>query len=136
MSLNRVILVGRLTKTPELKYTTNSTIPNLSFTLAVNRKVTNQNNERQAEFIRCQAWRTQAENMARSLKKGSLIGVEGRIVTGSYQGQDGQTRYTTDVVVDNVQFLEPKEKSKGVQPNFGGNDNFNVGGGNTDNYGF
>ena len=123
--INRVILVGRLTRDPELKYTTNN-IANLRFTVAVNRRFTNQNGERQADFIDCVAWRNQAENMARFLKKGALIGVEGRIETGSYQAQDGQMRYTTDVVADNVQFLEPRSaQGSGTQPGFGGNDNFN-----------
>jgi len=110
--INRVVLVGRLTRDPELKYTTNN-IANLRFTVAVNRQFSNQNGERQADFIGCVAWRAQAENMAKFLKKGSLIGVEGRIETGSYQGQDGQMRYTTDVIADSVQFLEPKSANAG-----------------------
>ena len=120
--INRVVLVGRLTRDPELRYTTNN-IANLRFTVAVNRQFTNQNGERQADFISCVAWRAQAENMARFLKKGALIGLEGRIETGSYQAQDGQMRYTTDVIADSVQFLEPKNATGG-QPNFGQNDNF------------
>ena len=124
--INRVVLVGRLTRDPELRYTTNN-IANLRFTVAVNRQFTNQNGERQADFINCVAWRAQAENMARFLKKGSLIGVEGRIETGSYQGQDGQMRYTTDVIADSVQFLEPRgTQAGGAQPGFGGgSDGFN-----------
>jgi len=105
--INRVVLVGRLTRDPELKYTTNG-IANLRFSVAVNRTFTNQNGERQADFINCVAWRGQAENMAKFLRKGSLIGVEGRIETGSYQAQDGTTRYTTDVMADSIQFLEPR----------------------------
>ena len=124
--INRVVLVGRLTRDPELRYTTNN-IANLRFTVAVNRQFSNQNGERQADFINCVAWRAQAENMARFLKKGSLIGVEGRIETGSYQGQDGQMRYTTDVIADSVQFLEPRSAQSGVQSGFGGNDGFNNG---------
>ena len=108
--INRVVLVGRLTRDPELKYTTNG-IANLRFSIAVNRTFTSQNGERQADFINCVAWRNQAENMAKFLRKGSLIGVEGRIETGSYQAQDGSTRYTTDVVCDSVQFLEPRSAS-------------------------
>lgn len=106
--INRVVLVGRLTKEPDLKYTTNG-IANLRFSLAVNRSYSGQNGERQADFINCVAWRGQAENMTKFLHKGSLIGVEGRIETGSYQTQDGSTRYTTDVICDSVQFLEPKK---------------------------
>ena len=110
--INQVVLVGRLTCDPELKYTTNN-IANLRFTIAVNRQFTDkQTGERQADFINCVAWRTQAENMARFLKKGSLVGVEGRIETGSFQGQDGQMRYTTDVVANSVQFLEPKSNDQ------------------------
>ena len=121
--INRVVLVGRLTKDPELRYTTNN-IANLRFTVAVNRQFSNQNGERQADFIGCVAWRAQAENMARFLKKGALIGVEGRIETGSFQGQDGNMRYTTDVVADSVQFLEPKSaQGNGGQTGFSGNDN-------------
>ena len=124
--INRVVLVGRLTRDPELRYTTNN-IANLRFTVAVNRQFTNQNGERQADFIGCVAWRAQAENMARFLKKGALIGVEGRIETGSFQGQDGQMRYTTDVIADSVQFLEPRNaQGGGDQAGFGG------GGGNSD----
>ena len=125
--INRVVLVGRLTRDPELRYTTNN-IANLRFTVAVNRQFTNQSGERQADFIGCVAWRTQAENMARFLKKGALVGVEGRIETGSYQGQDGQMRYTTDVIADSVQFLEPRNtppQGGGMQAGFGGNDGFN-----------
>jgi len=123
--INRVVLVGRLTRDPELRYTTNN-IANLRFTVAVNRQFTNQSGERQADFIGCVAWRSQAENMARFLKKGSLIGVEGRIETGSYQAQDGQMRYTTDVIADSVQFLEPRgAQGAGAQSGFGGNDSFN-----------
>ncbi|MDE5977400.1 MAG: single-stranded DNA-binding protein [Turicibacter sp.] len=124
--INRVVLVGRLTRDPELKYTTNG-IANLRFSIAVNRTFTSQNGERQADFINCVAWRGQAENMAKFLRKGSLIGVEGRIETGSYQAQGGSMRYTTDVVCDSVQFLEPRSASVdrgsfGAQPSqdFGG----------------
>jgi len=112
--INRVVLVGRMTKDIELKYTQNG-IANVRFTLAVNRAFTNQNGERQADFINCVAWRSQAENMAKFLRKGSLIGLEGRIETGSYQAQDGTTRYTTDVIADSVQFLESRNESQGAQ---------------------
>lgn len=108
--INNVVLVGRLTKDPELKYS-NSNVPMVSFTLAVNRVFADQNGNRNADFIRCVVFRKQAENMARYLAKGSLIGVTGRIQTGSYQGKDGNTVYTTDVMVDSVQFLESKSSS-------------------------
>jgi single-strand DNA-binding protein len=86
---------------------TQSGIANLRFTIAVNRSFAKQGEGRQADFISCVAWRQTAENMAKFLRKGSLIGVEGRIETGSYM-KDGQTVYTTDIVCDNVQFFEPR----------------------------
>ncbi|KGR74875.1 single-stranded DNA-binding protein [Ureibacillus sinduriensis] len=102
--INRVILVGRLTKDPELSYTP-SGIPKTRFTVAVNR-FKKEGEEQQADFISCIAWRKQAENLANFMKKGSLIGVEGRIQTSSFEGQDGKRVYTTDVVADHIQFLE------------------------------
>ena len=131
--INRVVLVGRLTRDPELKYTTNG-IANLRFSIAVNRTFTSQNGERQADFINCVAWRGQAENMAKFLRKGSLIGVEGRIETGSYQAQDGSMRYTTDVVCDSVQFLEPRSASAD-RGNFGAQPSLDFGGGFGGGYG-
>ena len=104
--MNRVELVGRITKDPELRYTS-SNIASVRFTLAVNRNFTNQNGEREADFINCVAWRNQAENMKKFVTKGNLLAVEGRIQTGSYD-KDGQRIYTTDVVADNVTFLESK----------------------------
>lgn len=101
--INHVVLVGRLTKDPELRYTP-SGVPMTRFTVAVNRAFSNQSGEREADFIGCIAWRKQAENLANFMRKGSLIGVEGRIQTGSYEGQDGKRVYTTDVVADSVQF--------------------------------
>ena len=105
--INRVVLVGRLTKDVDLKYTP-SGVAMARFTLAVNRTFSNQQGEREADFINCLVWRKQAENAANYLNKGILCGVEGRIQTGSYEGQDGKRVYTTDVVADSVQFLEPR----------------------------
>ena len=79
--INRVVLVGRLTKDPELRYTS-SNIPVSKFTLAVNRTFAGPSGEREADFIQCVVWRKQAENLAKFVRKGSLIGVEGRIQTG------------------------------------------------------
>ena len=126
--INRVVLVGRLTKDPELRYTP-SGVPMARFTVAVNRTFSNQSGEREADFIGCIAWRKQAENLANFMRKGSLIGVEGRIQTGSYEGQDGKRVYTTDVVADAVQFLEPRggaNASQGMQGNqqYGGGQNY------------
>jgi len=112
--INRVVLVGRLTKDPELRYTPNG-IASCRFQVAVNRTFQNQQGEREADFISCVAWRKQAENLANYIRKGGLIGLEGRIQTGSYEGQDGKRVYTTDVVADSIQFLEPRNASGGSQ---------------------
>ncbi|ANU20808.1 single-stranded DNA-binding protein [Planococcus plakortidis] len=114
--INRVVLVGRLTKDPDLRYTPSGAAV-ARFTLAVNRTFSNAQGEREADFINCTVWRKQAENTANFLKKGSLAGVEGRIQTGSYEGQDGKRVYTTEVVADSVQFLEPKSANSGDRSN-------------------
>lgn len=116
--MNRVVLVGRLTKDPELRYTPNG-VPVATFTLAVNRTFTNQQGEREADFINCVIWRKPAENVANFLKKGSLAGVDGRVQTRSYDGQDGKRVYVTEVLAESVQFLEPRGASGGSAP--GGN---------------
>lgn len=108
--MNKVVLIGRVTRDPELRYTS-SNIPNTRFTLAVNRTFQNQNGENEADFIPIVVWRKQAENVKKYVSKGSLVAVEGRIQTGSYE-KDGQRVYTTDVVADNVQFLESKGASE------------------------
>lgn len=105
--INRIVLVGRLTKDPELKYT-QSGIAVCSFTLAVNRPFKNRQGENEADFINCVAWRKQAENMANFLKKGGLTGIDGRIQTSGFEGKDGNRVFMTEVVADSVQFLEPK----------------------------
>lgn len=113
--MNRVLLVGRLTKDPELRYTPNG-IAVATFTLAVNRTFSNQQGEREADFINCVVWRKQAENVANFLKKGSLAGVDGRLQSRSYEGQDGKRVYVTEVVAESVQFLESRtsgERSSG-----------------------
>jgi len=123
--INRVILVGRLTKDPELRYTTGN-ISVAKFTLAVNRSFTSgANGEREADFIQCVVWRKQAENLARFVKKGGLIGVEGRIQTGSYDDKDGVRKYTTEVVCDSVQFLEPKSQDDESYKEYNRQDNSN-----------
>ena len=110
--MNRVILVGRLTKDPELRYTANG-VPVASFTLAVNRPFKNQAGEQEADFINCVVWRKPAENAANYLKKGSLAGVDGRVQTRNFDGQDGRKVYVTEVLADSVQFLEPKSQNNG-----------------------
>ncbi len=112
--INRIVLVGRLTKDPELRYTPTG-VASCRFTVAVNRTFQNQQGEREADYISCQAWRKQAENLANFMKKGNLIGLEGRIQTGSYEGQDGKRVYTTAVVADSIQFLEPRNGTGGSQ---------------------
>jgi single-strand DNA-binding protein len=108
--MNRVILVGRITKDPDMK-STQSNIPVVSFTLAVNRQFADQSGERQADFVQCVVWRKQAENLAKFVKKGALLGVEGRIQTRNYEAENG-TRYVTEVVCDSIQFLENKPESE------------------------
>ncbi|EKN1188238.1 single-stranded DNA-binding protein [Listeria monocytogenes] len=105
--MNRVVLVGRLTKDPELRYTP-AGVAVATFTLAVNRTFTNQQGEREADFIQCVVWRKPAENVANFLKKGSLTGVDGRVQTRNYEGNDGKCVYVTEIVAESVQFLEPK----------------------------
>jgi single-strand DNA-binding protein len=114
--MNKVVLVGRLTKDPELKRT-NSDIAVVQFTIAVNRTYQNKAGEKQADFIGCVAWRAQAENLAKYMRKGSLIGIDGQIQTRNYDDQNGVRRYITEVICDNIHFLESKS-SKGE--GFGG----------------
>nr|DAV27074.1 MAG TPA: Single strand binding protein [Caudoviricetes sp.] len=112
--INNTVLVGRLTKDVELRYTP-SNVAVATFTLAVNRTFKNENGEREADFINCVMWRQQAENLANWCKKGALIGVTGRIQTRSYDNQQGQRVYVTEVVAEQFQLLE----SKGQQGNQG-----------------
>ena len=111
--INNVTLVGRLANDIELRNTP-SVVASAKFRLAVKRPFKNQQNEPQADFINVQVWRKQAENAANYLKKGSLCGIVGRIQTGSYEGQDGKRVYTTDVVAESVQFLEPRSSHEGA----------------------
>lgn len=108
--LNRVVLVGRLTRDPDLRYTPNG-VAVANFNIAVNRPFSNQQGEREADFINCVAWRRQAENLANYMKKGSMIGVDGRIQTRNFEGQDGKRVYITEVMAESIQFLETKGSS-------------------------
>lgn len=117
--INNLTLVGRLTKDPDLKYTGNGTAV-ATFTLAVNRNFTNQSGEREADFINCVIWRKPAETLANYAKKGVLIGVTGRIQTRSYDNQQGQKVYVTEVVADNFQLLESKNSNSGQNTQGGG----------------
>lgn len=107
--MNHVQLIGRLTKDPELRYTSQGTGV-ATFTLAVQRNYSDSNGERQTDFIQCITWRKLAETIANHLVKGSLIACEGRIQTRNYENQQGQRVYVTEVVVNEVQFLETKEQ--------------------------
>ena len=116
--MNKVVLIGRLTKDPELRYTS-SNIPTVTFSLAVNRPFQNQNGVREADFINIVMWRKQAETAKKYLSKGSLIAVVGRIQTRNYDGTDGKKVYVTEVVADNFEFLE----SKGQRANMTSDEN-------------
>ena len=109
--MNRAMLVGRLTTKPELRYTS-SNLPFARFSVAVNRTYSNAQGERETDFINVVVWRKQAENVCNFLNKGSLVSVEGRIQSGSYDDKDGNKRYTMEVVADSVQFLESKSQSQ------------------------
>lgn len=119
--MNKVFLIGRLTRDPELRYTS-SNIPVASFSIAVNRTFANQNGEREADFINIVVWRKQAENCKNYLNQGSQVAIDGRIQTRNYEDQNGQKRYVTEVVADNVQFLDTKaareqrEESSNINP--------------------
>ena len=113
--MNKVILTGRITKDPEVRYTQQG-ISVVSFTIAVNRQYRDQNGNNQADFINCTAWRSTADFITRYIKKGYMLLVEGSIQSRSYQGQDGQTRYVTEVVCDSVENLQPRDpQSAGYQ---------------------
>jgi len=111
--MNRVILVGRITKDPELKKTAQD-IAVVNFTIAVNRNYTDQQGEKQADFISCVVWRRQAENVAKYVSKGMLLGVEGRIQTRQYESETGM-KYITEVLCDSVQFLENKSSNQSFE---------------------
>lgn len=112
--INNVVLVGRTTREIELKYTNND-LAYANFQLAVNRNFKNQNGEREADFINIVIWRQQAENLANWVKKGTLLGITGRIQTRNYENQQGQRVYVTEVVADNFQILEKKEAQANAQ---------------------
>ena len=124
--MNKILLIGRLTKDPELRYTQSGTAV-ASFTLAVNRNFTNQNGEREADFINCIAWQKAAEFVSQYFKKGQQMALEGRLQVRSYDDNNGQRRWVTEVVTEKVEFVGSKN---------GGNSGSNSagsgsGGGNT-----
>ena len=134
--INNVVLVGRMTRDAELRYTpSNQAVA--TFTLAVNRNFKNQNGEREADFINCVIWRHQAENLANWAKKGTLVGVTGRIQTRNYENQQGQRVYVTEVVADNFQILESRATREGQSGgSYNGEFNNNSSFGGSSNGGF
>jgi single-strand DNA-binding protein len=113
--LNRIILIGRLTRDPELRYTPNTGTAVASFGLAVDSGF---GDNKRTDFINIEVWRKQAENCAQYLHKGSMAAVEGRLQIRSYEGKDGQKRTVAEVVADNVRFLSPKGSSGGQDSGF------------------
>lgn len=125
--INRVVLIGRLTKDLELRYT-QSGVAVARFNLAVNRQFKDkQTGQREADFISCQIWRQGAENLANYTHKGSLIGVEGRITTSNYENKEGQWVYRTDVTVEDFSLLEPRQNGNqfNYQDNYQANQGYN-----------
>ena len=108
--MNKVVLIGRLTRDPELRYT-GSNIATTRFTLAVNRPFQGQNGEQGTDFINIVVWRKQAENVKNYLSQGSQVAIEGRLQTRSYDDANGQKRYVTEVVADNVEFIGSRNSS-------------------------
>jgi single-strand DNA-binding protein len=123
--MNKVVLIGRLTKDPELKYTPGSGTAVTTITLAVDRRFS-KDNQREADFIPVVIWGKSAESTAQYMAKGRLMGVSGRIQTRSYEAKDGGRRYVTEVVAEEVQFLEWGNSNNRKQDNnsgYSGNDN-------------
>ena len=108
--MNKVLLIGRLTKDPELRYTQSGTAV-ASFTLAVNRRFSNQNGEREADFINCVAWQKSAEFVANYFRKGQQMALEGRLQVRTYDGNDGQRRWVTEVVAEQIEFVGSKNEN-------------------------
>ena len=108
--MNKVLLIGRLTKDPELRYTQSGTAV-ASFTLAVNRRFSGPNGEREADFINCVAWQKSAEFVANYFRKGQQMALEGRLQVRSYDGNDGQRRWVTEVVAEQIEFVGSKNEN-------------------------
>lgn len=112
--MNKALLIGRLVKDPELKMTETSKREVCQFTIAVNRPYTNEDGERQADFINCVVWDKLAENLSKYQKKGNQIAVEGRIQTRNYEDKDGKRVYVTEIIATNITFLDSKGTSDSV----------------------
>ena len=130
--INNVVLVGRITKDPDLRYTA-SGVAVAQFTLAVNRNFTNQNGDREADFINCVMWRKPAETLSNYARKGTLIGLTGRIQSRNYENQQGQRVYVTEVVAENFQLLESKEVNDQRRQDSTGKATFDKNGSNNGN---
>ena len=117
--MNKVVLIGRLTKDPELKYTPGNGNAVATFTVAVDRRLPNKDGVREADFVPIVVWGKQAEATANYMSKGKLIGISGRIQTRTYDAKDGTRRYVTEVVAEEVQFLEFRDNktSSGADKN-------------------
>jgi len=119
--MNKAFLIGRLTRDPELRYSSNNA-PIVNFTIAIDRQYTNNEGQRDTDFINIVAFQKQAENISKYVSKGSLVAVDGRIQTRNYEDKDGKRVYVTEVVADRVQFLDTKnsnsnrEKADDVSP--------------------
>ena len=118
--LNKVILIGRLVRDPELRYTPAEGVPVANFTIAVDRSFSNQKGEKEADFIRIVAWKKQAENCASYLGKGRLVAVEGRLQIRSYEDREGNKRIAAEVVARNVVFLESRRTAEGSESGYDG----------------
>ena len=118
--INNVVIVGRLTRDADLRYT-GSGIAVGSFTVAVERPFTNAQGERETDFINCVVWKKAAENLANFTRKGSMIAVAGRIQTRNYTGNDGKKVYVTEVVAENIQYLDSKKTNESRSDSSEGN---------------
>ena len=112
--MNRVNLIGRLTKDPELRFTPGTGMAVSTFTIAIDRRKANKEGKKEADFIPIVVWGKQGENVANYMSKGRLIGISGRIQTRNYEGKDGIRRYVTEIVADEVQFLDYKNNSSNI----------------------
>lgn len=125
--INRVVLTGRITKDPELRYT-QSGVAVATFTMAVDRQYRNQAGEREADFINCVIWRKSAENFVNFTHKGSKVGIDGRLQTRNYDNQQGQRVYVTEVVVDTFSLMDSRQDNQGSQRGYqGGQQGYNQG---------
>ena len=120
--MNRVVLIGRLTKNPELRFTPGTGLAVSTFTIAVDRRA-NKEGKKETDFIPIVVWGKQGENVANYMSKGKLIGISGRIQTRNYEAKDGTKRYVTEIVADEVQFLERSDNSSNTTPNNNNYDN-------------